>query len=149
MREALYGALKPVRDRQRRLVNESREGLCVAGVGDLWEDKCLYARALGGVSGGVPRILLSHNPDVVEEGEFIRSGYRVDLMLSGHTHGGQVRLPVIGSIFVPSTCGRRYDTGTFAAGRTVLHVSRGLSGKEPLRFRCDPQVTRLTLRRPQ
>jgi predicted MPP superfamily phosphohydrolase len=88
------------------------------------------------------RLLLSHAPDPFAWA--VR--HRFDLMLAGHVHGGQVRVPVIGSIFVPSTCGRRYDMGTFAAGRTVLHVSRGLSGKEPLRFRCHPQVTRITLR---
>jgi predicted MPP superfamily phosphohydrolase len=88
------------------------------------------------------RLLLSHAPDPFAWA--VR--HRFGLMLAGHVHGGQVRLPVVGSIFVPSTCGRRYDMGTFAAGRTVLHVGRGLSGKEPLRFRCHPQVTRITLR---
>lgn len=88
------------------------------------------------------RLLLSHTPDHFAWA--VR--HRIDLMLAGHVHGGQVRVPVVGSIFVPSGCGRRYDMGTFAAGPTVMHVVRGLSGKEPLRFRCHPQVTRITLR---
>jgi predicted MPP superfamily phosphohydrolase len=91
------------------------------------------------------RLLLSHTPD-----HFAWAArHRMDLVLAGHVHGGQVRLPVIGSIFVPSRRGRRYDMGTFAAGPTVMHVSRGLSGKEPLRFRCHPQVTWITLRAPR
>jgi len=66
-------------------------------------------------------------------------------MLSGHVHGGQIRLPWIGSILVPSRYGRRYDCGTFAEAPTLLHVSRGVSGEHPLRYHCKPEVTLLTL----
>jgi predicted MPP superfamily phosphohydrolase len=67
-------------------------------------------------------------------------------MLSGHNHGGQIRLPIFGSLFVPSRYSRRYDMGTFHEPPTVLHVNRGLSGKEAIRFRCRPQVSRIQLR---
>jgi len=69
-------------------------------------------------------------------------------MLSGHNHGGQIRVPILGSLFVPSRYSRRYDMGNFHEPPTVLHVNRGLSGKEAIRFRCRPQVTRLILRTP-
>src|SRR5262249_51531929 len=62
------------------------------------------------------RLCLSHTPDNVGWGR--RNG--VDLMLSGHVHGGQVRLPMVGSVFVPSRYGRRYDTGVFDESPTVL-----------------------------
>jgi uncharacterized protein len=88
------------------------------------------------------RLLLSHTPDNIRWAQ--RHG--VSLMLSGHNHGGQVVLPVAGSLFVPSKYGRRFDGGTFAAGPTLLHVNRGLAGKEPLRFGARPQVTRIVLR---
>jgi predicted MPP superfamily phosphohydrolase len=92
------------------------------------------------------RLCLSHSPDNFYWG--VRN--QIDLMLCGHVHGGQVRLPVIGSIFVPSVYGRRFDTGVFERGPTVMLTNRGLSGKEPLRFRCHPQAVRLTLtRRPE
>src|SRR3954454_12774268 len=91
-----------------------RDGLCIAGVGDLWEDKCLYAKALAGVPGGMPRILLSHNPDVAEESQFLQSGHRVDLMLSGHTHGGQISLPGIGAPVTNSAFGQKYAKGLVA-----------------------------------
>ena len=87
------------------------------------------------------RLCLSHTPDHFAWGR--RNG--VGLMLCGHVHGGQVRLPVVGSIFVPSVYGRRFDAGVFEGGGTVMVVGRGLSGKEPLRVRCRPQVIRLTL----
>lgn len=88
------------------------------------------------------RILLSHTPDNIRWAQ----RHNVSLMLSGHVHGGQVRVPLIGSIFVPSKFSRRFDMGTFFEPPTLLHVNRGLSGKEPLRFRCRPQVTRIVFK---
>ncbi len=89
------------------------------------------------------RLCISHSPDNFYWGQ----ANRVNLMLCGHVHGGQIRIPVIGSIFVPSVYGRRFDMGVFESsdGGTVMVASRGLSGKEPLRFRCHPQILRLTL----
>jgi predicted MPP superfamily phosphohydrolase len=87
------------------------------------------------------RLCLSHTPDNIRWAK--RHG--VDLMLSGHNHGGQIRLPVVGSVFVPSLYSRRYDCGTFDESPTLLHVSRGLSGLHPLRFNCRPEVTRIVL----
>jgi predicted MPP superfamily phosphohydrolase len=87
------------------------------------------------------RLCLSHTPDNIA---WARAN-GIDLMLAGHVHGGQVRLPLIGSILVPSRYGRRYDCGTFDEPPTVMHVSRGLSGQEPLRYNCRPEVTKLVL----
>ena len=89
------------------------------------------------------RLCLSHTPDNLPWAK--KAG--IDLMLSGHVHGGQIRFPVIGSVLVPSRYGRRYDCGTFHEPPTVLHVSRGLGGEHPLRWGCPPEVTLLTLRR--
>jgi predicted MPP superfamily phosphohydrolase len=89
------------------------------------------------------RLCLSHTPDNIRWAR--RQG--VDLMLSGHVHGGQVRVPVFGSLLVPSRYGRRYDCGTFDEAPTLLHVTRGLSGQEPLRYGCKPEVVKLILRR--
>jgi predicted MPP superfamily phosphohydrolase len=88
------------------------------------------------------RLCLSHTPDNLLWGR--RAG--IDLMLSGHVHGGQIRFPLFGSVLVPSVYGRRYDCGVFHEPPTVLHVSRGLSGDQPVRYRCLPEVTLLTLR---
>jgi predicted MPP superfamily phosphohydrolase len=88
------------------------------------------------------RFCLSHTPD--QFGWARRN--QVDLMLAGHVHGGQIRLPVIGPLFVPSRYSRRYDSGTFYAAPTLMHVTRGLAGREPLRFKCPPEVVRITLR---
>src|SRR5262249_38514505 len=91
---------------------------------------------------GTFRLCLSHTPDNI--GWARRHG--IDLMLAGHVHGGQVRFPVIGSVLLPSQYGRRYDCGTFDEPPTVLHVSRGVGGEQPLRYNCRPEVTKLILR---
>jgi uncharacterized protein len=88
------------------------------------------------------RLSLSHTPDNIG---WARAN-NIRLMLSGHNHGGQIRLPLIGSIFVPSLYGRRYDCGAFDEPPTILHVVRGLAGKQPLRFNCRPEVAKLVLR---
>ncbi len=91
---------------------------------------------------GVFRLCLSHTPDRIAWAR--RQG--VDLMLAGHVHGGQIRLPLIGSLFVPSRYSRRYDGGTFYERPTLLHVSRGLAGQHPLRYHCRPELTWITLK---
>jgi uncharacterized protein len=90
---------------------------------------------------GLFRLCLSHTPDNFYWGQ----ANKVGLMLCGHVHGGGIRVPLIGPIFIPSVYGRRFDSGVFEEKGTTMVVSRGLSGKEPLRIRCNPQVIRLTL----
>lgn len=88
------------------------------------------------------RLCLSHTPDHFAWA----AANRIDLVLSGHTHGGGIRVPLIGPIFTPCYYGRRHDMGAYQKGDTVLVVGRGLSGREPIRFRCNPQVLRLVLK---
>lgn len=88
------------------------------------------------------RLLLSHTPDNLS---WARRQH-VDLMLSGHNHGGQVVLPGIGPVYSPSVHGCRYASGVFNSGPTLLYVGRGLSGKHPLRIGATPEVSRLVLK---
>lgn len=89
------------------------------------------------------RLLLAHTPDRFAYAR--QSGF--DLMLAGHTHGGQIRFPWVGPIIAPSRHGVRYASGVFQQGSTVMHVSQGLSSKLPLRLNCPPEATKLVLRR--
>lgn len=88
-------------------------------------------------------ILLSHAPDLFYWAE--RTGF--DLMLAGHNHGGQVRLPLVGPVFMPSIYSRRFDRGFFRRRGLLLHVSQGISGMHPVRYGCVPELGRLVLRR--
>lgn len=88
------------------------------------------------------RLLLSHSPDQIAWAR----AHGIDLMLAGHTHGGQVRLPLLGPVYCPSLYGPRFCEGVFFESPTTLHVSRGLSGETPLRVNCFPELTLLVLR---
>lgn len=87
------------------------------------------------------RLLLSHTPDNIPWAK----SQGVDLMLAGHNHGGQIAFPVIGPVFAPSIYGCRYADGAFWEEPTLLYVSRGVSGRQPLRWGCPPELTKLTL----
>lgn len=88
------------------------------------------------------RLILSHSPDQVEWARKKNFG----LLLAGHTHGGQIRFPVIGPTVSPSRYGVKYASGEFQVGPVTMHVSRGLCGVHPVRFHCPPELALLTLR---
>lgn len=88
------------------------------------------------------RILLSHSPDQIRWAQ----KNHIQLMLAGHTHGGQGRLPLLGPVLSPSVYGSRFASGQFYRCPTTLHVTRGLSGTRLLRLNCRPELSLLTLR---
>jgi uncharacterized protein len=87
------------------------------------------------------RILLAHTPDQFDWA----AAHDFDLVLAGHNHGGQVCIPLIGPVLVPSRYGTRFACGVFTRGNTVLHVSRGTSSLSPVRYNCPPEVAILVL----
>lgn len=90
-----------------------------------------------GVSKCDLNVLISHSPD---QHPFAgRSGY--DLMLAGHTHGGQVVLPLVGPVYSPSLFGVSFVSGLFRMGPLTVHVTRGVGAKDPLRWNCCPELT--------
>ena len=84
---------------------------------------------------------VAHSPDQFAWG--VKNG--CGLLLCGHTHGGQIRLPLVGPLVAPSWHGSRFASGTFYRGGTVMHVSRGLSGVHPFRWGCPPEISILEL----
>ncbi len=92
--------------------------------------------------GGPIRIVLSHSPDQLQWAQ----AQDADLLLAGHTNGGQIRLPLIGPLLTPSRQGVRYASGIFYAPPTIMHVTRGLSGEFPIRLNCPPEMAHLVLR---
>lgn len=92
-----------------------------------------------------PVVLMCHGPDYVDDLLTFPGGQSVSLMLSGHTHGGQIRLPFIGPLALP-TLGKKYVEGWFRFGKLQLHVNRGLGTVGvPFRFDCPPEISLLTL----
>jgi predicted MPP superfamily phosphohydrolase len=111
----------------------------------LWAEKHTTAISLlRSIPEAESRILLVHHPDFNE----LLAGERIDLALSGHTHGGQVRLPFLGSPFVPSCLGQKYAGGLVQGPASPVYVNRGIGvTAPPARFGCRPEITLLRLRR--
>jgi predicted MPP superfamily phosphohydrolase len=134
----------------RVLVNESvsirigDDDLILAGLDDGWSGEPDLSFALEGSPQGVPVILMLHEPDFADH--YARDG-RVRLQLSGHTHGGQVRIPGIGGPFRPEY-GQKYDDGLIEIEGMWLYTTRGVGViGPPARFNCRPEITEITLQR--
>jgi hypothetical protein len=93
-----------------------------------------------------PVVLMCHAPDFADDLLTHPAGKAVDVMLSGHTHGGQVRFPIVGAMQLPPL-GKKYVEGWFKLGHLQLYVNRGLGAVGvPFRFDCPPEITLFTLR---
>jgi predicted MPP superfamily phosphohydrolase len=112
----------------------------LAGVGDLWSDEINARGAFAAVDARNPVVLLAHNPDSKE----VLAGHPWDLMLSGHTHGGQIMVPFEGPIYAPVR-DKRYVAGLKSWGSRQIHVTRGVGNVGGVRFRCRPEINLLLL----
>lgn len=130
-------------DNTHQRIRTSAGTIVVAGVDDPSSGLDNLARALDGVARREFTLLLSHSPEIAGA-----LGNRdVDLMLSGHTHGGQVRMPLLGAILLPAGTASFEDGWFDVDGGARLHVSRGLGWSGlPIRFLCRPRIDVITLR---
>ena len=120
--------------------------LIVSGVGDALEDEVDRRAGLGDAPVTEPVIVIAHNPDAVL---VLEPGLQLGLILSGHTHGGQVVLPWYGApMTLTRICGRKTASGWIPNPIAPLFVSRGAGSQIPLRFRCPPEVLIVRLRVP-
>jgi len=116
--------------------------LVLAGLDDGWSGNPDLEQALAGAPQATTLLML-HEPDLAEQ---YRDSGRVQLQLSGHSHGGQVRLPAIGAPFLPRYA-QKYEQGLYDLGGMRLYVTRGIGViGPPLRFNCRPEIALLTLR---
>lgn len=123
-------------------VNAGNGSFYLAGLDDGWSGKMDIQSALEKAPAGAPVVLLLHEPDLVDETSL---DPRISLQLSGHTHGGQVRLagkPLNFALHL----GKKYNQGLFRVNETWLYTNRGLGViSVPVRYNCPPEVTLLTL----
>jgi len=114
----------------------------LAGVSDFWEGRHDVHGALAEVTDDAPVVAFTHNPDV-----FPRMPERLALTIAGHTHGGQVCLPLVGRLIVPSRYGQRYAIGHVVEDGRHLFVTPGLGTSiVPVRFRVPPEISVVELR---
>ncbi len=128
----------------RHTIARGRAELHLVGVDNLaYSERDDLASAMEGTGKDETIILLSHAPEVI-----LRPGSRrAALILCGHTHGGQIVLPLLGAFYIPSKLGRHYASGLFRLDHTYLYITRGLGEIfPPLRLLCPPEVAVITLR---
>ncbi len=124
------------------------EKLWLAGVDDLYYGTTNVKHLLRDVPRDAARIALAHNPDFIEE--FAARGQHVDLMLAGHTHGGQIRLPLVGAPQITSDYGQRYAIGLNRKDSMQVYTTRGIGTiLLPARFDCPPEIVLFTLKKGQ
>ncbi len=132
---------------QGQRITRKKDSIWVGGVDDFLTGRDVgngLRRALEGRNAAETSLLLAHNPDQFPE--FVERG--VSVALCGHTHGGQVRLPVAGPIFVPSRYGGRFAYGIFRERVTAMWVSKGIGTfLLPVRMLCRAEMVLITMRR--
>ncbi|MDH4615900.1 metallophosphoesterase [Brevibacillus sp. AY1] len=142
--EALTASRFEVLDNRHISINKNDDSLYIAGVEDVLHGSPDLARATANIPEGQTVILLAHEPDYADRA----AQYPIHVQLSGHSHGGQVRLPWIGHILTPPLA-RKYVQGLYRVGENnhlQVYINRGLGTTIlPVRFFCRPEITVFTL----
>lgn len=116
---------------------DEKRGLCIAGVDDPFIGQDDLKEATKGIDEKTPVILLAHAPIIARQ----LPGTRIDLTLCGHTHGGQIRLPLVGALVIPPGSGG-YEMGMYDVGDKKMYVNRGIgTAMISLRMFCPPEIT--------
>jgi predicted MPP superfamily phosphohydrolase len=130
----------PLLHNRSEVVRVRDQSIRFAGVPDLWSNEVDGDLAFANVPAEDPAILLAHNPDTKD----VLADRPWDLMLSGHTHGGQVVLPIVGERFVPVR-DKRFIAGLKQWNGRQVYVTRGVGSIRGVRVNCRPEVTVLDL----
>lgn len=140
-KQALADTSLVVLDNEWREVRARGQTIIIVGVGDVSAGRDDFPQALDGAPSGDLRLLLSHSPDALDQPE----AEQVDLLLAGHTHGGQVQLPGLGAAWAPVWRLRQRASGLMRLNSTVAFVNRGVGAGIRARINCPPQVALLEL----
>ena len=127
-----------------KAIYKGSDRILLGGAGDYWEDKLKIDKTFYGSDQNECKVLLAHNPDSVD------TAYNtsLSLVLSGHTHGGQVVVPFLGPPVLPVK-NKDYSSGLIATHKTQLFISRGIGWTiYPIRFNCCPEIAVLELVNP-
>jgi len=135
-----HNGIEVLRNRHLTLRRRGQK-ICLAGIDDFLYGADL-PRAMRGVPQDTPTLLLSHNPGIIEDA----AALGINLVLSGHTHGGQVRLPLVGCVYGRSDEKMRFKRGRDWLGGTQIYVSRGLGTVVlPVRYGCPSEIPHFVL----
>jgi uncharacterized protein len=124
------------------ILKRGQDSLYLCGVDDIWEGVPRLDDVIAQLSDDSTAILLAHEPDFADTSA---ATGRFDLQVSGHTHGGQVVLPILGPPVLPYL-GRKYGSGLYKVGEMFQYTNRGVGmARLPLRINCPPEITLFVL----
>lgn len=133
-----------VLDNENKKLKRGKEFIFLIGVDDPRIGRDDLTRAMRGIQENKPKILLAHAPDIISEA----AEKKIDLVLVGDTHGGQVNIPILEKLQPLSEYGRKYTKGLFRIEDTYLYVNRGVGTSVfPIRFNCPPEIAIIKLLR--
>ncbi len=128
---------------ENRKIFQKEKYIYLVGVNDPDTGRDDLAKAMTGAETNVPKILLAHSPDIIED---LGIGETPDLILAGHTHGGQIKIPFLRPFWVPTQNRGKYASGLFEIGNTYMYVNRGIGTTAlPIRFNCSPEISVIEL----
>ncbi len=131
-------------DNENKKLILNNEHIYLVGVDDPWTRRANLSKAMEGIENEGPKILLAHAAEIIDEA--VRE--KIDLVLVGHTHGGQINFPVLEWLQPLSEYGRKYTSGLFRIEDTYLYVNRGIGTSIlPIRFNCPPEITLIELQK--
>lgn len=123
-------------------IKSGNASINIAGINDVYARQNNLELVLGKINRNSCNILLAHEPDFADTSS--KTGY-FDLQMSGHTHGGQVNIPFIGTPILPYL-GKKYPDGLYRVGEMFQYTNRGAGMVRPyVRFNCPPEITMITL----
>lgn len=141
VRNALVDAGIKVIDNDAARINVNDTDFWLVGLGDLWEGRPDLYGTMTKIPKDVLTIALTHNPDI-----FTLVPSQITLTIAGHTHGGQVAIPLIGRPVIPSKYGQRFAVGHIVEKGSHLFVTPGIGTSIiPVRFRVPPEISLLVI----
>lgn len=143
--QALHAAGLNVMVDEKQRLDHRGDRIWIVGADDLYHGETDLRRLTRDIGKEESRVVLAHQPDYIEE--FAARKVHADLILSGHTHAGQIRFPLIGAPHVPSHYGQKYAAGLARNGAMQIYTTRGIGTVMlPSRIDCPPEIVLYTLR---
>lgn len=140
---ALHGVGIPMLSNQSVAIEKDGARFWLGGVDDVLDGTPDLPRTLHGIPGDEAIVMMVHEPDYAD----YVAGYPVDLQLSGHTHGGQIRIPLMGPLYLPALA-KKYVWGLFKIRELTLYTNAGIGTVQlPVRWNCPPEITVITVRK--
>ena len=131
----------------QKIFLQGDEYIYLVGVNDPHTGRADLKKALADTEKNIPKILLAHAPEIVNKPDILKEE-KIDLILAGHTHGGQIKIPFIRPFWVPTKNHGKYASGLFEINNTALYVNRGIGlSAFPIRFNCPPEIAVIELKK--